>query len=144
MTKELPEIRLENLYPPTEFKIKTLYELLLEREPYESISHTGVPTYEEHKKFIMTHPHAQWYIVYNDRNEPIGSFYTSYRLNEVGIAIFKNYRRKGYATAIIQKIISTNGDLGIIANINPANIKSIELFKKLGFVHIQNTYRYKT
>lgn len=143
MPKQLPNIRLESVYPPTEFKLKVLYELLLEREPDESISHNGEPTYEQHTKYVMTHPHREWNIVYNDRNEPVGSFYATYKLNEVGIAIFRQFRRKGYATAILKKIIDTNGDLGIIANINPANAKSIALFEKLGFVHIQNTYRYR-
>ena len=29
-----------------------------------------------------------------------------------------------------------------IANINPLNTKSIEMFERLGFKHIQNTYKY--
>lgn len=143
MAKVLPKIRLENVYPPTDFKLKVLYELLLEREPDESISHTGMPTYEQHKEYVMRHPHREWHIVFNERNDPIGSFYATYKLNEMGIAVFKAHRRKGYATAMIKKMIETNGDLGIIANINPANAKSIALFERLGFVHIQNTYRYK-
>lgn len=141
--EQLPTIRLESVYPPTAHKLKVLYELLKEREPDESISHSGMPTYVEHTSFVRRVPYREWCIVYNENNDPIGSFYVTFMRNEVGIAVFKHQRRKGYATAILKKVIEASGDIGVIANINPKNAKSIALFTGLGFEHIQNTYRYK-
>lgn len=143
MQKQLPKIRLESVWPVNDFKLKTLYALLAEREPDEAISHAGMPTFDEHAQFVRRVPYSQWYLVYNDNNDVIGSLYTTFVHNEIGIAVFKAHRRKGYATAMLHRVIETNGDLGILANINPANAKSIALFEKLGFQHIQNTYRYK-
>lgn len=143
MKKELPKIRLESIWPVTKTKLDLLYDLLSEREPDESISHAGMPTRQEHDEFVRRVPYSQWYLVYNEHNDVVGSLYTTFVHNEVGIAVFRKYRRKGYATAMLKKVIETNGDIGILANINPANQKSIDMFTKLGFEHIQNTYRYK-
>lgn len=143
MAKELPKIRFESVWPLSSYKLQVLYDLLAEREVDESISHNMMPTYAEHEAFVRRVPYREWCIVYNDRNEAIGSFYMTFVRNEVGIAIFKKYRRKGYATAILKRVVETNGEVGILANINPRNNKSIALFEGLGFKLIQQTYEYK-
>ena len=58
--------------------------------------------------------------------------------NEIGIFILKYYQRRGIALSVVKRI-STGKE--VFANIAPKNYPSQKLFKKLGFVHIQNTYR---
>lgn len=122
--------------------ISILYQLLSEREDYESISHNDMPTVEQHTTFIRRNPYKAWYIVYDAPTSPVGSIYLSYG-NEIGIAIFKKHRRKGYGKKAIETLMQMHSsEKYFLANINPTNDKSILLFRdKLGFKHIQNTYR---
>lgn len=125
-----------------------LYNLLEERKAYESISHNTLPTWQEHLDFIARIPYKAWYIIMNesgieDIGEPVGSIYLSYN-NEIGIGIFENERRHGYATDAIKLLMEMHPEKFYLANINPANLKSINLFNKLGFKHIQNTYKLGT
>lgn len=148
MSYILDKLFFENIYPVKLTKLTYLYDLLHEREEYESISHTGMPTFEEHRAFVNRVPYKEWYLVYlkNDNGfidfmDPVGSYYLTYK-NEIGIAVFKKHRRKGYAKAIIEEIIFRHPKEDLYANINPNNLKSINLFKdKFNFRHIQNTYK---
>lgn len=110
-----------------------------EREPHESISHKGLPTWQEHIDFINRIPYKGWYIIKEDERI-IGSVYLSYN-NEIGIHILKFYRRSGFASIAIELLMEKHPEKFYLANINPANEKSIKLFNKLGFSHIQNTYK---
>lgn len=120
-----------------------LYQLLYERQPYESISHTGMPSYQDHKDFIERHPYKNWWIIYSDLGAgmvAVGSMYLTYN-NEIGIAVFNKYRRKGYAENAIGILMRVTNEPFYLAHINPINEKSIKLFAKFGFLHIQNTYK---
>lgn len=144
---ELPkdELILENIYASDNAKLKDrhhsiLYQLLLERKENESISHNDMPSWGEHVGFIEKKPYKGWYVVYRDEIA-VGSIYLTYK-NEIGIAIFEKYRRLGLAKRAIVELMGLHREDYYLANINPANQKSIALFTgKFGFKHIQNTYR---
>ena len=123
-----------------------LYNLLEEREPGQSISHKKMPTRKEHKRFVSNlHylskcPYKAWYFIQQPNfGEIVGTVYLTYE-REIGVAIFKRFHRRGYGKAAVQLIMAMHpGEF--LANINPSNQKSIEFFEKIGFKHIQNTYR---
>lgn len=129
-----------------QFRLKFLYDLLKERPDYANISHKKMPTYEEHCAFVKSNPYKHWFLVLNFELTDINLCFviaTVYitKQNEIGIAVKKEYQRKGYATEILVKLINENKDGELFANIAPGNIGSQRLFEKLGFKHIQNTYR---
>jgi RimJ/RimL family protein N-acetyltransferase len=129
-----------DVYTNVDEHFSILDQLLAEREEYESISHNDMPTWGEHYNFVKKRPYKVWYIIY-DEQTPVGSVYLSFS-NEIGIAIFKKHRRKGYASDAIMKLVAITKEKFYLANINPNNQKSIDLFtKKLGLKHIQNTYK---
>lgn len=117
-----------------------LYNMLAEREPHETISHSRMPTLEEHKAFVMRVPYKGWYFIHNN-DAIVGSIYITYA-NEIGIHITKPNRRCGYAELAIAVLIKLHKEKFYLANINPNNEKSVRLFTKIGFGHIQNTYKF--
>lgn len=132
------KIELKNI--ETEEDIKFLYVLLEERPNFANISHKGMPTYYQHKAFVESEPYDVWLIIWNNANR-VGGIYKT-KLGEIGIFVKKEYQRRGIAKKTIPLIYN----LGVkknIANVSPLNPKSITLFEKLGFKHIQNTYEYK-
>ena len=119
--------------------LDVLYEILSERTTEESISHKAMPTPTAHMKFVLSKPYSVWYIVSN-HNIPVGSCYIS-RTYEVGVAVFKKYRKQGIGSEILKELLSRY-PYNLFANINPDNEKSIKMFEKAGFKHIQNTYQF--
>lgn len=117
-----------------------LYQLLVEREPHESISHNDMPTWKQHEEFLSRSPYKGWYLIWKDPLTPVGSVYITFT-NEIGVHIAKKYRGQGFGTLGIAKIMEMHKEQFFLANINPANTKSIDLFQKYGFKHIQNTYK---
>ena len=134
---------LESVYKDKSTSYSHLYLLLKERKDHESISHNEMPTWEEHRNFVDRKPYNSWFIIYeviDGKTTAVGSLYFTYK-NEIGIAIYEKYRRRGYAYQAINAFTSDFKDVDFYANINPANQKSIDLFTKLGFAHIQSTYK---
>jgi len=128
-----------------------LYELLKERSvPGSSninISHTRLPLFADHVKFIKRKPYRFWYLI-TIGNLPIGACYLTKR-NEVGIQLFEAQQGKGYALEALNLLTTTHKPLKaipavrpgrFIANINPKNEASIRLFKTCGFTEKQVTY----
>ena len=126
-----------------------LYELLFERGKEQSISHSTMPSLEEHMEFMRYHPYRAWYLIQNEGGVYVGALNLT-KHNEIGIAILNRYQRQGYARAAIEHVLTNimpfpalpglRGNKWL-ANINPSNEASIQMFQKLGFSHIQNTYR---
>ncbi len=131
-------MRFKEVNPEDHKDLDVLYEILKERTEEESISHKTMPTPTAHMNFVLSEPYRAWYIVSN-HNTPIGSCYIS-ETNEIGIAIFKKYRRQGLGTNMLEHLMKLYPNEDFLANINPKNEKSIRLFEKVGFKHIQNTY----
>ena len=48
--------------------IDLLFTLLKQRKTSNNISHSKIPSYEEHKKFIFSNPYRYWFII-KDKNE---------------------------------------------------------------------------
>lgn len=122
----------------TESDYRFLYVLLLERNPKANISHKKMPTYTEHKIFVMSKPYSRWYVIkYENKNA--GSVYLT-KQNEIGIFIKKEFQNKGIGKVVLQLLIEKNPKSRYLANVSPKNLKSMEFFKKNGFKLIQYTY----
>lgn len=112
-----------------------LYDLLAERTPEQSISHKEMPTYSKHVAFIDSKPYKAWYLVIDETEGYVGSIYLS-KQNEIGVFIFKAHHGKGYGEAAVKKLMWNHplDRVGrYVANVNPKNKASQELFEKLGF-----------
>lgn len=130
-------MNLIDVYSSENEAIDILFRLLEEREPVESISHRGMPSFAQHCEFVRSRPYLAWYLIEAD-GEIVGATYLSHQ-REIGISIFLTHRRKGYARQAI-KLLMERHPGRFLANVNPANRKSIELFASFGFNHLQNTY----
>lgn len=124
----------------TEDDKKFLYKLLEERPKIANISHKKMPTYKQHLEFIKNEPYDVWFIVWYN-NKRVGSVYKT-KMGEIAIAVKKEFQRKGIAKNAIPLMYNI-GSKNNLANVSPLNSKSIILFEKLGFKHIQNTYEFK-
>ena len=111
--------------------VRLLYELLSEREPGQSISHKRMPTMAEHLSFVMSKPYREWFLIEVD-GAYVGAVYLS-KQNEVGIGIFRKHRGNGYGKQAVAMLMDRHKGERLIANINPTNIPSLNLFKSLGF-----------
>lgn len=117
-----------------QMNIKLLYNLLAERTPEQSISHKQMPTMANHTKFVESQPYKEWLMIYdNEKVQIVGSIYVS-KQDEIGLFIFKEHQGKGYGKEALSFILENNVNTIFYANINPQNYKSINLFKKFGFL----------
>ena len=119
-----------------------LWRLLAERSASESISHKGMPSYEEHVKFVKSEPYEAWYFIKVD-TRIVGSVYLS-RQNEIGVFLFNGEKGNGYGPQAIKAVMEKHGKRRYLANINPDNARSIAAFEKLGFKPIQQTFECRT
>lgn len=117
--------------------LRILYALLLERKPWQAISHKKMPTFGEHRKFVKSNPYLAWYIIYAGE-EAVGSTYIT-RDNELGIFIFDRFKGRGYGKGAVRLMMDMYGR-PLYANINPLNDASKEFFTSLGFTPLQVTY----
>ena len=124
-------------HPVTTNDAGFLYMLLEERPDYANISHQDMPEWIDHLKFISSEPYKRWLIATN-KDRPVGAAYVTHN-GEIGIAIRKEDKKKGYGREIVQHFIY-NHDIKY-ANIAPANIASQKLFEGLGFRLIQFVYK---
>jgi len=130
----------------SEVDINDLYEVLKLRS--YNISHSILPCFEEHKKFVSNNPYRTWNII-RKNNRVIGTFYLTFE-NVVGVNLI-NPSEKKYIF-IIQEIFKKYSPLKekkslrskyFIVNANPSNQKLIKALNSVGMVHIQNTYAQK-
>jgi len=119
--------------------VRHLYDLLCERTPEQSISHRKMPSMSQHRAFVESHPYQYWALVEVD-GTVVGSVYLT-RANEIGIAIYKKHRGKGYGPEAVRMLMEYMGPREYLANVNPLNEASARMFKKLGFAVCQHTYR---
>ena len=119
-------------------ELKFLYELLMQRNSEENISHRKMPSYSQHVKFVNSKPYAFWYIIIENK-EKIGSIYLT-KLNEIGISFIKEKKGKKLEGKILNLIMNRHQRKRFFINISPKN-KKLELqIKKNGFKIIQKTY----
>ena len=113
-----------------------LWRLLSEREAYQSISHKRMPTWIAHRAFVEARPYLHWYLI--DCGDIVGSVYLTDK-REIGIAILRGFRGNGYGRLAVLQILEKHPGPAI-ANINPNNRSSIDMFRDLGFQHTAVTY----
>ena len=65
--------------------VSFLYELLQNRDPIYNISHKKMPSFDEHKKFVLSEPYLNWYAISLDTKK-IGAAYLSFD-DEIGISL---------------------------------------------------------
>ena len=115
-----------------------LYQILKERETVQSITHTKIPSFDEHVNFIKSKPYTKWYIILEE-NKKIGTVYISQQ-DEIGIFIEKEFQSKGIGKKSLEELIKKNPRKQFYANVNPKNLKSVKFFEDFGFKLIQQTY----
>jgi RimJ/RimL family protein N-acetyltransferase len=116
---------------------QVLWDLLAERTPEQSISHKWMPTPEEHEAFVKSRPYLAWYLI-EVHGCIRGACYLS-KQREIGVAVLKDFRGSGFGHRAVQLLMGRHPGK-FLANVNPANIPSANLFKSLGFGLIQHTY----
>ena len=121
------------------FALEKLYELLAARHPDESISHKKLPTMEEHVKFVLSHPYLAWYLIMDGWGGCRGAVYLTWK-DEIGVHVFWRYLGVGVAVLELMRLHPRERYL---AHINPLNKGTTELFVRMGFRHIQNTYEHR-
>jgi RimJ/RimL family protein N-acetyltransferase len=114
-----------------------LFRLLAERGDEVNISHKGMPTWEQHVKFVESHPYEAWYFICDP--EPVGACYLTSH-NEIGVFVFSENQKRGYARSAVKAIIEQHGPGRYLANVSPLNEASRFLFGGLGFKMLQHTY----
>jgi len=114
-------------------------ELELDKLTAVTIEQAKQNTRIDHVSYIGSRPYQIWYLIY-DAEICVGQVYLS-KNNELGVQIFKEFQNRGYGQMALNFMIETYKSINLLANINPKNEKSIKLFEKLGFKHIQNTYK---
>lgn len=127
-----------------------LFRVLRDRlsEPIANISHTAMPTWEEHKEFIKKKVYHAWYAIQNTSEDLIGTVFIT-KTNELGIFIRKPFRGKGYASWALNTVMKMHPPLPgqpsqvnprFVANIRDGNAASIALFESLGAKILSHTY----
>lgn len=124
-----------------------LYQLLEERPRGTWISHEKLPARDEHERFVEAHPFVHWYLIDN-HGVYVGAIEVTDR-NEIGVAILKQYQRKGFAYQALSLFLANHQPLPAIpairngrwlANIAVRNGASKDFFSRMGFLPLQETW----
>jgi RimJ/RimL family protein N-acetyltransferase len=115
-----------------------LWQLLTERTPEQSISHKTMPIWKDHVAFIASKPYAYWYLLDAGEQDYVGAAYLT-RQREIGIGILRRYHGFQYGRSAVRLLMDRHPGR-FLANINPQNGTSIQMFRELGFRQIQVTY----
>ena len=111
----------------------------------KNISHTSMPTFQEHKTSVLSHPYRYWcFVKLNKKN--IGTLYLS-NLNAIGINILDEYQEKIEETLIKVKetfkplpaIKSVRGKYFVV-NVAIDDHQLAETLKRFGGQEIQKTF----
>jgi RimJ/RimL family protein N-acetyltransferase len=120
------------------FAVETLYQLLRARPQEDSISHRKMPTFEDHVRFVKSHPYRIWKLLEVDEIY-VGSIYLTDQF-EIGIHLFSQFKDKGYEAQAIAKMIQKYELEKVFMNVSPTNTEYADILKGLGFRLIQHTY----
>ncbi len=135
------DISLSSVYDHPE-RHKLLWQLMLERDDAVNISHRALPTWEQHVGFVEKHPYKAWYFV-RLGNKVVGACYLTAH-NEIGIFIFGSCQGQGYGPQAVKALMAKEGPGRYLANINPKNERSLDMFSGMGFRLIQHTLEFDT
>lgn len=124
--------------------IIVLYEILKKRN--YSISHHSMPSFEEHKKFVLGKPYRYWYLIF-ENEAPEGTFYIQ-KNNSIGINIFTPTSSK--ITKILDFIgikFKPNTAIPSIVpnyfyiNVAEKNTNLVRILEKIGCISIQKSFK---
>ncbi len=136
-------IHLEEIIPSDE-QVQTLYRLLEARK--HRISHTTLPSYEEHEAFVRDHPYRVWLLVRN-ADSYIGSVYV-HTDNTVGINLLDE-RVADCFDVVLDQVLEVYDPLPAVKsvrhgsfaiNVAPANRALISALETRGYPVAQVTY----
>jgi len=136
---ELPVIKVS--FREVTFRDSEILYKLLKNRIY-NISHSELPSYISHKKFVDSHPYKHWYLIFANDNVK-GSFYVK-QDNSIGIdlqkptfftlrEIVKFINRK----LIINKALPSQVPPYFFINVAKSNKKMLEMLEKIGCEAIQ-------
>ena len=127
-----------------EWQIQILYDLLKNRN--HNISHSKLPRFESHEKFVKDNSYKVWYLVQRDKTF-LGSFYIKYD-NSIGLNI------NDFSFKTIEEILifiknnftpskSKPSEIPPFFYINTSsnNIKMHDILNKLELIPIQTSYK---
>lgn len=129
-------MKLVDVYTCPDEAVNVLWALLLERTPEVNISHRRMPSPREHRDFIASHPYEAWYLI--DIGAYAGAVYLT-KDREIGVGVLSRYRGQHYGLNATRLLMQAHPGR-FLANINPRNAASIEMFRQLGFHKLQETY----
>ena len=124
--------------------ISILYMLLSNRQ--KTISHSRMPNYSTHEKFVKNHPYRSWFLVKSSKYY-IGSFYVT-KQNTIGINVFEENTRAVLLEIVsfvcinykpLPPIPSVRGGRFAI-NVPPGNTSLAEALEEIGAQILQITY----
>lgn len=113
-----------------------LWALLAERTPEANISHQGMPSPKRHREFVASKPYLHWYLI--DVGAYAGAVYLTHS-REIGVGVLNRYRGHRYGVNAVRMLMQQHPGR-FLANINPRNVDSIQMFLDLGFRQLQVTY----
>lgn len=133
--------------------LEFLYQMLEERDPVINISHQAMPSFEAHRQFVTRRPYRCWYIIKrhaegHEGDAWLGHVYATHA-NEIGVFLRAPHRGNGFGPEAVRRLMAMHKPtLGSpeqrtirwLANIAPGNARSHQVFQKLGFRKIQETY----
>lgn len=120
------------------------YDLLAERPPEANISHSLLPSREQHREFYHSNPYRAWLAIIptqptrqaertqqrptayirQGKTTPVwpavGTVLLTFR-NEIGIAILRDHRRQGYARRAIEEVLRIYPPLNAEPSIRPGH-----------------------
>ena len=120
-----------------------MYELLLDRK--NSISHTDIPSLDEHNKFVLSYPYVAWYLIYKSE-KLVGSLYV-HSDNSIGLNV--NQSTKEDVSEIISFIKANHKPLPSVKsvrrrdffmNVSSDNGDLIKCLQQLGKEEIQRSF----
>ncbi len=127
-----------------ENQIKILYELLKNR--IYVISHSEMPEYDEHTKFVKCHPYYKWYLV-KQKKEYFGSFYVK-NDNSIGLNLNKidkdivisciDFVKKNFSP---KKVINSVVPEYFFINVSASNKELINVMQSLNILPLQVSFR---
>lgn len=126
--------------------IRVLYELLKKRK--FNISNQNLPTFKEHKLFVLNNPYRAWYLIEVNKSF-VG---TIYLLKDNCVGIYVEERNKYVIEKTIEWVLKNKKPLPEIKsvrasnfhiNIAPNNKMISSVLLKMGATPIQLTYSFK-
>ena len=129
---------------PNEKQIETLFSLLKLRQ--HGISHSTLPSYTSHKKFVLENPYRQWYLAW-DSGHCRGSIYVQHD-NSIGINLVPPYNAETLGEYLLllesdiqplPRIASVRSACFFI-NVSPNNKELVKKLEILGYKISQVSY----